>query len=266
MAKPILKWAGGKTQLLPHLRKLIPKYSGKYYEPFIGGGALFFDHEPNSFIISDINPELINFYTAIRDYPEEIMLRIDELKNDRDVFYEIRNQNFHELTPINAAVRMLYLNKTCFNGLYRVNKKGGFNVPFANYKNPSFYSEENVLAASRQLKNGEIKLSSFESLAEINITQDDFVFFDPPYVPVSKYSDFKRYNKEQFNLEQHETLSNLFSELSKKGVKLILTNSDTEIVKELYSGYQYITVEAKRNINSDGSKRKANELIIYSNI
>ena len=266
MIKPVLKWAGGKTQLLPHLRKLLPEYSGRYYEPFIGGGALFFDLEPTSFTISDINPELINFYKVIRDFPEEVMNGVDKLKNNKDEYYRIRAEKFEELKPIDAAVRMLYLNKTCFNGLYRVNKQGAFNVPFANYKNPSFYSKENICRASEQLKKGDIELNSFEKLGELDLTEKDLVFFDPPYIPVSKYSDFKRYNKEQFNLEQHVLLSKLFSELSKKGVKLILTNSYSEIVLDLYSEHDFITVEAKRNINSKGDKRKADEIIVYSNL
>ena len=161
---------------------------------------------------------------------------------------------------------MIYLNRTCFNGLYRVNKKGEFNVPFGNYKNPTIVQEERLIQASLLLNQNKIKTDSFEFLFNKKLKKKDFVFFDPPYIPVSKFSDFKRYNKEQFNLDQHRKLAELFNKLSNEGVPVVLTNSSSDIVKELYLGHNFIEVNAKRNINSKGESRKAKELIIYSNV
>jgi DNA adenine methylase len=266
MSKPILKWAGGKTQLLKHIVPLIPKKINKYYEPFFGGGALFFNLMPKDYLISDINPELTNLYKTVSSYPNEIISELKKYPFSKEFFYKLRKLKHENLDEIKAACRMIYLNRTCFNGLYRVNKKGEFNVPFGNYKNPTIVQEERLLQASLLLNQNKIKTDSFEFLFNKKLKKKDFVFFDPPYIPVSKFSDFKRYNKEQFNLDQHTKLAELFNKLSNEGVPVVLTNSSSDIVKELYLGHNFIEVNAKRNINSKGESRKAKELIIYSNV
>ena len=266
MAKPIVKWAGGKTQLLKYLKPLVPKKIETYYEPFFGGGALFFEILPKKYLISDINPELTSLYKAVSKYPKEILSELKKYPFNEEFFYKLRKLKFEDLNEIKSAARFIYLNRTCFNGLYRVNKKGEFNVPFGKYKNPHIVQEERILEASKILNLNMIKTCSFEYLFDYPVKKGDFVFFDPPYIPVGKFSDFKRYNKEQFSLENHIKLSKLFYELSKKGVSVVLTNSCTEIVKELYSGYTIFEVKAKRNINSKGDQRQSKELIISSNV
>ena len=266
MAKPILKWAGGKTQLLQHLSPLIPKKIDTYFEPFFGGGAVFFNLKPKKYVISDINPELINLYKVVATSPSEIISELEKYPVSKEFYYELRKLKYDSLDQIKAACRMIYLNRTCFNGLYRVNKKGEFNVPYGNYKNPTIVQKEKLIQASLLLNQDQIMTKSFEYLFNKKLNKNDFVFFDPPYIPLSKFSDFKRYNKEQFNLDQHIKLAELFSKLSNEGIPVVLTNSSTDIVRELYKGHNIIEVSAKRNINSKGDSRKAKELIIYSNV
>ena len=266
MATPFLKWAGGKTQLLPELRRLFPIKFRKYYEPFLGGGAVFFDLMPSDFLISDSNPELINVYKSIASKPLEVIAKLSCMENKENFFYEIREKKFESLESVDAAARTIYLNRTCFNGLYRVNKSGHFNVPFGKYKNPNFIQESRIMECSKVLRTSKIKCMNFEELRNLNITKNDFIFFDPPYVPLSGYADFKRYTKEQFYMDDQENLADLFKSLAIKGTKLILTNSNTETVFRLYKGFDFKVINTKRNINSRGSKRTGEDLIIYANL
>lgn len=262
--QPFLKWAGGKTQLMHELLKRIPKKYSAYFEPFIGGGALFFALAPKQSAIADINGDLVNSYEAVRDCPEEVIEALSKYVNDKDFYYEVRAQNQEELSPTDRAARLIYLNRTCFNGLYRVNKNGQFNVPFAGYKNPNIVQAEKILSASKVLKGADIYHASFEK-ALISARSGDFIYLDPPYYPKGVYSDFKRYNKEQFYKEDHIMLAELYNELSERGCKVMLSNSDTPFTRDIYKNWRIDTVYAKRMINSDASKRGEVTEIIVTN-
>ena len=260
--KPILKWAGGKTQLLEHLLPKIPKEYNKYIEPFFGGGALFFALKPNNSIIADSNPELINLYRVIAKDVNSLISELKNLKNEKDFFYDMRKKEFSELSEIEAAARTIFLNKTAFNGLYRVNKKGQFNVPFGYYKNPKILDEDQLLAASKLLKKTKILLGDFKDVLCENAKKGDFIFLDPPYLPVSKFSDFKRYTKEQFHEKDQISLANLVNKLSKKGCHILLTNSNHPLIHELYKDFNIDIYKTKRNINSKSTNRKGEDIIV----
>ena len=260
--KPILKWAGGKTQLLEHLLPKIPKEYNKYIEPFFGGGALFFALMPNNSIIADSNPELINLYRVIAKDVNSLISELKNLKNEKDFFYDMRKKEFSELSEIEAAARTIFLNKTAFNGLYRVNKKGQFNVPFGYYKNPKILDEDQLLAASKLLKKTKILLGDFKDVLCENAKKGDFIFLDPPYLPVSKFSDFKRYTKEQFHEKDQISLANLVNKLSKKGCHILLTNSNHPLIHELYKDFNIDIYKTKRNINSKSTNRKGEDIIV----
>jgi len=266
MNKPFLKWAGGKTQLLKNIRELYPNNIETYYEPFIGGGAVFFDLAPKKYLLSDSNPELINAYKVVATKPNELIQELSKMENTPEFFYELRALKFNELNKISAAARTLFLNKTCFNGLYRVNKSGHFNVPYGKYKNPDFVQKDKIVSCSSLLKSGSIKCMDFRKLENLTISKNDFIFFDPPYVPLDGYSDFKRYTKEQFYEDSQRDLANVFQKLARKNIKLVLTNSNTPLVHELYDGFDKIIVNSNRNISSKGSTRKGQDVIIYANI
>ena len=260
--KPILKWAGGKTQLLEHLLPKIPKEYNKYIEPFFGGGALFFALKPNNSIIADSNPELINLYRVIAKDVNSLISELKNLKNEKDFFYDMRKKEFSELSEIEAAARTIFLNKTAFNGLYRVNKKGQFNVPFGYYKNPKILDEDQLLAASKLLRKTKILLGDFKDILCENAKKGDFIFLDPPYLPVSKFSDFKRYTKEQFHEKDQISLANLVNKLSKKGCHILLTNSNHPLIHELYKDFNIDIYKTKRNINSKSTNRKGEDIIV----
>ena len=260
--KPILKWAGGKTQLLEHLLPKIPKEYNKYIEPFFGGGALFFALKPNNSIIADSNPELINLYRVIAKDVNSLISELKNLKNEKDFFYDMRKKEFSELSEIEAAARTIFLNKTAFNGLYRVNKKGQFNVPFGYYKNPKILDEDQLLAASKLLKKTKILLGDFKDVLCKHAKKGDFIFLDPPYLPISKYSDFKRYTKEQFHEKDQILLANLVNKLSKKGCHILLTNSNHPLIHELYKDFNIDIYKTKRNINSKSTNRKGEDIIV----
>lgn len=262
--QPFLKWAGGKTQLLQELISRMPKSYNVYYEPFIGGGALFFAVAPGKAVIADINDDLVNAYNVVRDHPEELIEALSSYINDKDFYYEVRAQDQNALTPLERAARLIYLNRTCFNGLYRVNKNGQFNVPFANYKNPNIVQGDRIMAASNTLHDTEVFHASFEKVL-VNAKKGDFIYLDPPYYPKDVYSDFKRYNKEQFYKNDHERLADLYNELSDRGCYVMLSNSDTLFTRALYSKWRVDTVYAKRMINRDASKRGEVTEIIVTN-
>lgn len=261
-AKPILKWAGGKTQLLQELKDRLPSGYNQYIEPFFGGGALFFYLLPSNAIIADSNPELINLYTCIKKNPKKIIKLLAHYKNEKDFFYAEREKVFEELDPFEAAARTIYLNRTCFNGLYRVNKKGGFNVPFANYSNPRICDEENIIAVSYALKNTKIVLGDYLDVLGKYAKKGDFIFLDPPYIPISENSDFKRYTKDQFNRIDQENLSKEVSRLKKLGANVILTNSNHPEIYDLYKGGKIDIIKTKRNINCNGDKRSGEDAIV----
>ena len=224
-AKPILKWAGGKTQMLGDLLPKVPSSYGRYIEPFFGGGAMFFALQPEQAIISDSNPELINLYRQVADNVDDVISHLKKYENSSEMFYAVRSQDWTKLPKSEAAARTIFLNKTCFNGLYRVNKKGQFNVPFGKYKNPKICDEAGLKTASDALKKAEIICGDYLLVLEHYAQPGDFVFLDPPYLPISEYSDFKRYTKEQFYEEDHVELAKMVMTLHERGCHVILTNS-----------------------------------------
>lgn len=261
-AKPLLKWAGGKTQLLPELSAKLPKRYNRYIEPFIGGGALFFWLHPNQGVIADSNPELINLYRAVADDVDSV---IDELAKHVNLpahFYEVRAQDWTTMTKAQAAARTLFLNRTCYNGLYRVNRSGGFNVPYGHYKNPKILDAPALRSASKLLSRTTIVLGDYKAVLHEHAAEGDVVFLDPPYLPVSEYSDFKRYTKEQFYEEDHRELATEVERLHNLGAHVILTNSNHPIVHELFEGYALEVVRTKRFISSDATKRSGEDVIV----
>jgi len=273
-AKPFVKWAGGKRQLLPELLKFIPKKFNNYFEPFVGGGALFFELynlgvlKDKKIFLSDINEELINSYKVIKNYPHELIEKLKEFKakHTKEFYYQIRdldrNENYKILDSITKAARFIYLNKTCFNGLYRVNKKGYFNVPIGSYKNPQIVDEENILEVSKTLKNVVIKHCDYKEILRYT-KKNDFVYFDPPYYPLNDTANFTSYTQNNFLENEQIELFKTFETLSNKGICVLESNSDTDFIKNLYKNYKIEKVLANRPINSKTNKRgKITEVLI----
>ena len=261
-AKPILKWAGGKTQMLGELLVKVPISYRRYIEPFFGGGALFFALQPTSAIIADSNPELINMYCQLANHVDEVISCLKNYENTSELFYSVRSLDWECLPKAEAAARTIFLNKTCFNGLYRVNKKGQFNVPFGKYKKPNFCNVEALYAASQALKKADIVCGDYLFVLEHYAQPGDFIFLDPPYLPVSEYSDFKLYTKEQFYEEDHVELSRMVMRLHERGCQVILTNSNHPLVHELYAPFKIDVFQTKRHISSNGSNRKGEDVIV----
>ena len=260
--KPILKWAGGKTQMLDSILPRFPDSYGKYIEPFFGGGAVFFALQPDNAVIADSNPELINLYSTVANNVDAVIDELRKFTNTEEMFYDVRSQDWESLSPVEAAARTIYLNKTCFNGLYRVNKKGQFNVPFGKYKNPKILDEDNLRAASGLLSKARIVCCDYSEVLENLTCPNDLIFLDPPYVPISEYSDFKRYTKEQFYLVDHEKLAKTYKALSDKGCHVFLANSNHSIVQNLYSGFKYEVIQTRRHISCDSKTRKGEDVIV----
>lgn len=260
--KPVLKWAGGKSQMLDILTPLVPKNYGKYIEPFFGGGALFFSLIPQQSVIADSNPELVNLYRTISENVDELILSLQKHVNDKDYFYEIRKRDWTGLSTVEAASRTIYLNRTCFNGLYRVNKKGQFNVPFGRYLNPTICNAENLHNVSQALQGKTITCGDYKTVLKTHAKAGDFVYLDPPYLPISKYSDFKRYTKEQFYEEDHIELSREIDRLQEIGCHVILTNSNHPLVHRLYGKYQIDVFKTSRNISSKASTRSGKDVVV----
>lgn len=261
-ARPLLKWAGGKTQLLADLKDKLPRTYGRYIEPFIGGGALFFSLRPDQAVIADSNPELINMYQAVADDVDAVITELKTYENCEEVFYATRALDWRDMTPAAAAARMIFLNRTCFNGLYRVNKSGAFNVPFGRYKNPKIIDEPALRAAALLLQNATIVCGDYKDVLKAQAQPGDLVFLDPPYLPISAYADFKRYTKEQFYEEDHLELAQEIERLHELGCHVVLTNSNHPLVHEEFGGYEIEIVQSKRYINCDGKKRTGEDVIV----
>ena len=263
---PIVKWVGGKRQLMFELIKNMPKSYNRYFEPFIGGGALFFELQPENAYISDINDELINLYRVVRDNVYELISDLNKHEVSKEYFLEIRNldrtDEYKNLSDVQRASRFIYLNRTCFNGLYRVNSQGQFNVPFGNYKNPRIVDENNLLNCSELLKNTEIKCADFSEILT-KVKKGDFVYFDPPYVPLNETSSFTSYTKDGFDMDMQFKLRDVCDELDSMGVMFMLSNSDTKFVNELYSNYEIKKVFASRAVNANAEGRgKITEVLV----
>ena len=261
-AKPILKWAGGKTQMLGDLLPKVPTSYGRYIEPFIGGGAMFFALHPENAVIADSNPELINMYRQVADHVEDVIGFLKKYENTPEMFYAVRSQEWTALPKSEAAARTIFLNRTCFNGLYRVNKQGQFNVPYGKYKNPKICDEAGLRVASDILKKADILCGDYLLVLEHYTRPGDFVFLDPPYLPISEYADFKRYTKEQFYEEDHVELAKMIMTLHDRGCYTILTNSNHPLVHELYAPFNIDVIQTKRHISCNGSTRKGEDVIV----
>ncbi|QIR39489.1 DNA adenine methylase [Tolypothrix sp. PCC 7910] len=265
--RPFLKWAGGKSRLIQQYIPYLPKKYKTYYEPFIGGGAVFFYLKPQAAILTDINAELITTYRCVRDRVEELICLLKEHKHqhNRDYYYSVRSNS--QGTDLEKAARLIYLNKTCFNGLYRVNSKGQFNVPIGRYDNPNICDEPLLRAASAALAHTEIKQADFVEILNYQTSSDDFVFCDPPYYPISSTSYFTGYSKYSFDETDQERLRDTCAKLAERGVKVMVCNSDCDFIRKLYQeiNFKIYTIEAARSINSNTKKRgMIYELLITS--
>jgi DNA adenine methylase len=268
MTKPFIKYAGGKGKLLHEILPLMPDSINTYYEPFVGGGAVFFalaeERRFRSAVISDTNTELIYAYLAVQMFPYELVSALHAIEsqpdwNTKERYNSIRSAEFTSI--VDRAARFIYLNKLAFNGLWRVNRKGEFNVPFGNYKNPKLCDAGRIWDCSALLKDVLILNYDFRELP-CKPQAGDCCYFDPPYVPVSKTSSFTKYSSD-FGLEEQTDLVKVFKGLTSRQVACVLSNSDTPLVREWYSGFNQVQVQARRNINSDGSKRGVvSELLI----
>ena len=271
-----MKWAGGKRQLIPALERYFDRdalFAGRhrYYEPFIGGGALFFYIEPHNAVINDFNPELINVYEVVRDSPQELieLLRQHQANYTHDYYIHIRSMDrragFSDLPQVERAARIIFLNKTCYNGLYRVNNNGYFNVPIGRQDNPDIVMEDKILAMSNYFNNNEIVLRRGDFEAAVYDAQPgDIFYFDPPYD--YEKTGFTSYNQNTFGRDDLERLKHLSDNLLDIGCTIILSNNDTPFVNELFREYEIEHIDAKRFINCDGTKRRnGKEVIIYGN-
>ena len=268
--QPFTKWTGGKRQLLPVIRELMPKKYNRYFEPFVGGGALFFDLAPKDAVINDFNAELINCYQQIKDNPQELIeiLKVHQEYNSKEYYLDLRSVDRDEridmMSEVQRAARILYMLRVDFNGLYRVNSKNQFNVPYGRYKNPKIVDENLVSAISTYLNNNqiEIKKGDFEK-AVLDVQPGDFVYFDPPYIPLSETSAFTSYTHEGFSYDDQVRLRDTFKKLSDTGAYVMLSNSSSFLVEELYQDFNIHYVEATRTNGAKSSSRgKISEIIV----
>lgn len=263
--RPFVKWAGGKKQLLSLLLERIPLHYGTYFEPFVGGGSLLFALKPDPAVISDINAELINAYCVIRDNLGPLIWSLQHHTNSSLHFYEVRAQDVSGLTDVQRAARFIFLNKTCYNGLYRENSAGQFNTPFGRYFSPTIVDRPNLLAVSKYLSKSHIEIlnASYEQCVR-RATSGDFIYFDPPYVPFSSTASFTKYHRTDFTATDQKSLAALFRQLSDRGCHVLLSNSNVPLVRELYCGFRVFEVSATRFINCKAQLRgrAPNELII----
>ncbi|WP_392531325.1 DNA adenine methylase [Nostoc sp. C117] len=265
--RPFLKWAGGKSRLIQQYIPYFPKSYKTYYEPFLGGGAIFFYLQPTTAILTDINAELINTYCCVRDNVEELISLLKEHKkqHNRDYYYSVRNNS--PSSALEKAARVIYLNKTCFNGLYRVNSQGKFNVPLGRYENPNICPEDLLRVASAGLYHAEIQQADFTEVLNRATGNDDFVFFDPPYHPINNTSYFTAYSANSFTKKDQELLRDTCAELASRGVRIMVCNSNSEFIQKIYTeiNFEIHTIKATRSINSNIKNRgMIDELLITS--
>jgi DNA adenine methylase len=257
-AQPFVKWAGGKRKLVDYIISIAPHPFDRYLEPFVGGGAVALALGHPCMVLNDANSELINVYRVVRDHLDGLVYHLDEhqKRHSEEYFYQTRAQLPTDLNPVEQAARFIYLNKTCFNGLYRVNKAGQFNVPFGRYRNPILYDLENLRLASSVLQNVELFAEDYSTFLKTHARSGDFIYLDPPYNPISQYSDFKRYTKKQFREKDQRELAQLYNELVEMGTYPILSNSYSEMTLELYAQHKIHIIYASRNINHKGTGRE----------
>lgn len=269
--KPILKWVGGKKQIFPEIKKKIPKRFNNYFEPFLGGGFVLFSLQPKKAHVNDLNEQLINVYRVIKGQPKQLIDELRNYKNESDFFYAIRSLDrdkaaFSKLQPHKKAARILYLNKTCYNGLYRVNSRGELNAPFGRYKNPNICNEKLILGISKYLNSSDVKFSNgdFDGMIRY-VKKNDFVYLDPPYDPISDSSSFTGYNAFGFDRRDQKRLKSFCDAIDRKGAKFMLSNSATDFVRKLYENpkYKIHEIDVKRMIAGKNASRTAiKELLI----
>lgn len=271
LAAPVVKWVGGKRQLLEEITQRLPKRVTTYCEPFLGGGAVLFSLQPKNAIVNDLNADLMLVYEVIRDNVELLIAALEKHENTAEYFYNLRDLDrdkdaYREMSVVDRASRIIYLNKTCYNGLFRVNSSGEFNSPFGYYKNPNIVNAPVLRAVSRYLTANNIQFFhvDFEEVLR-QVPRGAFVYLDPPYDPVSDTASFTGYNQGGFGREEQERLKCCCDELTARGVRFLLSNSATIFIQNLYTGYTVEIVHAKRAINSDASKRGAVEEVLIRN-
>jgi len=272
LVAPILKWVGGKRQLLPKIIDQLPKNirEFKFFEPFIGGGAVLFHLQPENALINDFNKELINVYDVVKQNLDELIIDLKKHKNTPEYFYEIRgldrSDEFTELTSVQRASRVIYLNKTCFNGLYRVNNAGEFNAPFGRYKNPNIVNEPTLKAVNKFLNQNNITIRSgdYSDVLE-NVNEKSFIYLDPPYHPISETSNFTGYVQGGWDMYDQVRLRDVCDSLHSKGAKFLLSNSSSQFIRDLYEKYTITTVKAIRSINSNGADRGEIDEVLIKN-
>lgn len=272
--KPPVKWVGGKRQLLheiiPLIKLIRPRFT-TYVEPFLGGGAVLFSLRPSKAIVNDINSDLIELYLAVRNNTDALIaaLEIHASNHCEEYYYRIRaldrTEQYQSMDTVERAARLIYLNRTCFNGLYRVNAAGYFNVPYGRYKNPNIVNESNIRSLGKYLQSNDIIFCNENYLSVIDrLDRKKFVYLDPPYMPISDSSSFTGYTEGGFDYEHQVALRDACNELRQRKIAFIESNSDCEAIRELYKEFSIKTVQAKRNVNSVGSKRgEINEVLIY---
>lgn len=272
LVTPFLKWVGGKRQLMPTIVTHLPKNINEltYVEPFIGGGAVLFHLQPKNAIINDFNEELINVYEVIKNNLDELIEDLKKHKNEHDYFYEIRsldrNDNFKNLSKVERASRVIYLNKTCYNGLYRVNNAGEFNSPFGRYKNPNIVNEPTLKAVSKYLNSNNIMIKNGDYNDVLKtLDKNSFVYLDPPYHPISESSNFTGYIQGGWDAFDQIRLREVCDELNAKGIKFLLSNSSAQLIKDQYTQYKIENVKANRAINSNGANRGEIDEILIKN-
>jgi DNA adenine methylase len=260
--KPFIKWVGGKRQLLAVITNFAPQRYGRYHEPFLGGGAVFFHIRPERAVLSDSNPRLIRTYRGVRDDVEGVIRRLQTYPYERTFYDAMRARNIDGESDAELAAWFVYLNRTGYNGLYRVNSKNQFNVPFGRYVNPTICDAENLRTCSRALASADLKQETFQAILQ-RAERDDFVYFDPPYVPLSVTSSFTSYTSAGFSLDDQQRLRDVTRELKRRGVHVLLSNSSSPLVRELYAGFEIFEVSANRMVNSRPERRgKISELLI----
>ncbi len=265
-ARPVLKWAGGKTQLLPRILPRLPERIDTFYEPFAGGGAVFFALASagrfRRAVIADRNPDLVCVYLALQSDLDGLIRALKRMRHSKEEYYRVRARAPRSLVA--RAARVIYLNKTGYNGLYRVNRSGKFNVPFGRYTNPTICDETNLRAAARALEGVRVEVADFEKICE-RARPGDAVYFDPPYLPISQTASFSQYARHPFGVEEHERLARVFGELAQRGVPAVLSNSHTEESRRIFKGYEGELVRVTRPINCKASLRGAIREILLSN-
>lgn len=271
LVMPIVKWVGGKRQLLDDITALVPTRISSYCEPFVGGGAVLFALQPHNIIINDLNEELVNLYAVIQNNIDDLILDLKQHENTPEYFYSIRDwdrnkSSYQNLSPVQRASRVIYLNKTCYNGLFRVNSAGEFNTPFGHYQNPNIVNEPVLRAVHNYLRSSNVSLSC-QDYAQVleNLPENTFVYLDPPYDPVSDTANFTGYNKGGFGKEEQIRLKECCDLLARRNIKFLLSNSSTDFVRELYGDYRITIVRAKRSVNSVGSKRGEIDEVLVRN-